>query len=67
VYTAGLATIPDPILCACAQIVKNAEAAAGGNVKQAKMDTMTIQYFSNSLIDANVEAMLAPWVSTRLG
>ncbi|GGH01736.1 hypothetical protein [Silvibacterium dinghuense] len=67
VYTAGLATIPDPILCACAQIVKNAEATTGGNVKQSKMDTMTMQYFSNSLIDANVEAMLAPWVSTRLG
>lgn len=67
VYTAGLATIPDAVLCACAQIVKNAEATAGGNVKQAKMDTLWVQYFSNSLIDATVEAMLAPWVSTRLG
>lgn len=67
VYTAGLTTIPDAVLCACAQIVKNAEATPGLNVKSSKMDTMQIQYFSNTLIDTTVQAMLAPWVANRLG
>jgi hypothetical protein len=28
---------------------------------------MQVQYFSNTLIDGAVEAMLQPWISTRLG
>ena len=67
IYTAGLATIPDAVLCACAQIVKNAEATPGLNVKSSKMDTMQIQYFSSTLIDATVQVMLAPYVANRLG
>jgi hypothetical protein len=67
VYTAGLATIPDAVLCACAQIVRNAEATPGLNVKSSKMDTMQIQYFSSTLIDATVQALLAPYVANRLG
>jgi hypothetical protein len=67
IYTAGLATIPDAVLCACAQIVKNAEATPGLNVKSSKMDTMQIQYFSSTLIDATVQVMLAPYVASRLG
>src|ERR1700739_1950522 len=67
VYTAGLATIPDAVLSACALIVKNALATPGLNVKSSKMDTMQIQYFSNSLVDAAVQAMLAPYVANRLG
>lgn len=67
VYTAGLATIPDAVLCSCALIVKNALATPGLNVKSSKMDTMQIQYFSNSLVDAAVQAMLAPYVANRLG
>ena len=67
IYTAGLATIPDAVKCACAQIVKNAQATPGVNVKTAKMDTMWLQYFSASLLDETVQAMLRPWVSTRMG
>jgi hypothetical protein len=67
VYTAGLSTIPDAVLCACAQIVKNAEATPGLNVKSSKMDTMQVQYFSNTLIDATVQQLLAPYVANRLG
>src|SRR5580698_5756202 len=67
VYTAGLTTIPDAVLSACALIVKNAQATPGLNVKSSKMDTMQIQYFSNTLIDGTVQALLAPWVATRLG
>jgi len=66
-YTAGLATIPDAVLSACALIVKNAQATSGMNVKATKMDTMSMQYFSSSLIDATVQQLLTPWVATRLG
>lgn len=66
-YTAGLATLPDAIKCACAQIVKNVQATPGLNVKASKVDTMWLQYFSASLIDPTVQAMLKPWVSVRMG
>ncbi|MBV8673577.1 MAG: hypothetical protein JOZ33_09105 [Acidobacteriaceae bacterium] len=67
VYTAGLPTIPDAVLSACALIVKNAQATPGLNVKSSKLDTMQIQYFSNTLIDGTVQQLLAPWVANRLG
>ena len=66
-YTAGLAVIPDAVLSACALIVKNAQATPGLNVKSSKVDTMAVQYFSSSLIDATVRELLAPWVAARLG
>ena len=66
-YTAGLATIPDAVMSACALIVKNAQAAPGMNVKATKMDTISMQYFSSNLIDATVQQLLAPWVAARLG
>lgn len=66
-YTAGFATIPDAVKCACAQIVKNAQATPGLNVKSSKVDTLQLQYFSGSLIDATVETLLRPWVSVRMG
>jgi hypothetical protein len=66
-YTAGLAVMPDAVLSACALIVKNAQTTPGMNVKASKMDTMALQYFSSSLIDATVQQLLAPWVATRLG
>jgi hypothetical protein len=67
VYTAGLTTIPPALLVACAQIVKNAQSTPGLNVKQSKMDTMQMEYFSGSLIDPQVEILLTPYVCTRLG
>jgi hypothetical protein len=66
-YTAGLATIPNAVKCACAQIVKNAQATPGLNVKTAKLDTMWLQYFSASLLDSTVETLLKPWVAVRMG
>jgi len=66
-YTAGLAVIPDAVLSACALIVKNAQATPGMNVKSSKMDTLQMQYFSSSLIDATVQQLLAPWVAVRMG
>lgn len=66
-YTAGLAVIPDTVKVACAQIVKNAQATPGLNVKSSRMDTMQMTYFSNSLIDAQVQRLLQPYVASRLG
>ena len=66
-YTAGLATAPDALKFACAQIVKNAQATPGLNVKSSKLDTLQTQYFSDSLIDSQVQALLRPFVAERLG
>jgi hypothetical protein len=66
-YTAGLATVPDAVKVACAQIVKNAQATPGLNVKSSKIDTLQTQYFSGSLIDSQVQALLRPYVAERLG
>jgi hypothetical protein len=65
-YTAGLATVPDAVKVACAQIVKNAQVTPGLNVKSSKMDTLQTQYFSDSLLDSQVRALLRPYVAERL-
>jgi hypothetical protein len=66
-YTAGLTTVPDAVKVACAQIVRNAQATPGMNVKSSKMDTLQTQYFSDSLLDSQVQALLRPYVAERLG
>jgi len=66
-YTAGLATITGDVLCACAQIVKNAQAQPALNVSLSKLDTMQMKYFSSSLLDETVQAWLRPYVAGRLG
>lgn len=66
-YTAGLAAVPPAVKVACAQIVKNAQATPAMNVKGSKMDTLQMQYFAGSLVDANVQMMLAPYVAQRVG
>ena len=66
-YTAGLATIGDDVKSACAQIVRNAQAQPALNTSSSKMDTMEMTYFSGSLLDETVRAMLRPYVASRLG
>ncbi len=66
-YTAGLAVAPVAVKVACAQIVRNAQATPGLNVKSSKLDTLQTQYFSDSLLDAQVQAMLRPFVAERMG
>ncbi len=66
-YTAGLLTVPDGVKFACAQIVKNAQATPGLNVKSSRLDTLQTQYFSDSLMDSQVQALLRPFVAERLG
>jgi hypothetical protein len=67
VYTAGLAVISDPVKFACAQIVRNAQATPALNVRTGKVDVMRMDYFSDSLIDQGVRAMLAPYVAQKVG
>ena len=66
-YTAGLAAVPERVKVACAQIVKNAQATPGLNVKSSKLDTLTTQYFSDSLLDSQVQSILRPFVVERMG
>jgi hypothetical protein len=66
-YTAGVAIVPPALKIACAQIAKNAQATPAMNVKGSKMDTLQMQYFSGSLVDANVQKILAPYVAQRIG
>lgn len=66
-YTAGLTTVPDALKVACAQVVKNAQATPGLNVKTNRLDTLQTEYFSDSLIDSQVQALLRPYVAERLG
>jgi hypothetical protein len=66
-YTAGFATVPDAVKVACAQIVRNAQATPALNVRMNRIDTMQVQYFSDSLIDGQVASLLAPYRAARLG
>jgi len=66
-YTAGLSVIGDDVLCACAQIVRNAQAQPALNASMSKLDTMQMKYFSGSLLDETVQAWLRPYVASRLG
>ncbi len=66
-YTAGLQIIPNAVKSACALIIKNAQSTPGMNVKTSRVDTLQLQYFSDSLLDSNVRTLLRPWVANRLG
>jgi hypothetical protein len=66
-YTAGLSTIPDAVKHACAQIVRNAQAMPALNVQSSRVDTVEMKYFSSTLLDPQVQAMLRPFVAERLG
>lgn len=66
-YTAGLPVVGNDLLSACAQIVKNMQATPSLNVKSSRLDTLQMEYFSNSLIDSQVAALLRPYIASRLG
>lgn len=66
-YTAGLLVVPVAVKVACAQIVKNAQAMPALNVKSSRIDTMQMQYFSGSLIDVQVQALLRDYLAQRIG
>ena len=65
-YTAGYATTPEAVKQACAKLVQNALATPALNVSKQKIDRMYVQYFADTLIDADVKRLLAPFVAQRL-
>lgn len=66
-YTAGLDPMPEAVKCACAQIVRNAQATPAMNVRMNYLDGMRMGYFSDSLLDEDARKMLAPYVAQRVG
>ena len=66
-YTAGFAVIPDDVKFACVQIVRNAQANPALNVRSGSLNTMRLEYFADSLLDSNVQTMLAPYVAQKVG
>lgn len=66
VYTAGLENVPEGVKCACAQIVRNALATPALNVRAGNLERMHLEYFSDTLIDQTVRALLAPYVAQKV-
>jgi len=66
-YMAGLAPVPGAVKCACAQIVRNAQATPALNVKTSRLDKLWMQYFADSLLDSGVQKLLAPYVAQKVG
>ncbi len=65
-YTAGYGEVPQAVKQACAKLVKNALATPALNVSRQQIDSMYVQYFADSLIDADILQLLAPFVARRL-
>jgi hypothetical protein len=66
-YNAGFVTIPDPVKFACAQIVRNAQATPALNVRASTLNSMHLEYFADTLVDASVRTMLASYVAQKVG
>ena len=66
-YMAGLSVVPPAVKVACGQIVRNAQATPGMNVKSSRLDTLQMQYFGTSLVDEQVQMLLRPYVAQRVG
>ncbi len=66
-YQAGYTTVPIAVKIAIAQIVRNAQATPGLNVKRQQVDAMAMEYFAPALLDDEVKRLLQPFVSVRFG
>jgi hypothetical protein len=64
-YTAGFATVPDPVKFACAQIVRNAQATPALNVHSSTVNNMHLEYFADTLLDQTVKSYLAPYLAQK--
>jgi len=65
-YTAGYSSVPAAVQQACAKLVKNALATPALNVSQQRVDSMYMQYFADTLVDADVRRLLAPYIAQKL-
>ncbi len=66
-YWSGVDVVTPQLKVACAQIVRNAQATPGLNVRSSKVDSLTMQYFSGSLLDEQVLSILRPYRAQRVG
>jgi hypothetical protein len=66
-YTAGMDPIPAGVKVACAQLIHNAQAMPALNVRKGFMDKMRLEYFSETLLDQKVRALLAAYVAQKVG
>ncbi len=66
-YTAGFDTVPEAVKFACAQIVRNAQATPALNVRANTLNSMHLEYFADTLVDASVQTILAPYVAQKVG
>lgn len=66
VYTAGLGSVPEGVKTTCAQIVRNALATPALNVRAGNLQQMHLEYFSDTLLDQTVRALLAPYVAQKV-
>ena len=66
-YTAGWETLPAGVKCACAQIVRNAQATPALNVRASVIDRMRMEHFSDSLLDKACVSCSAPFVAQKVG
>ncbi len=67
VYMSGVDVVTPGLKVACAQIVRNAQTTPGLNVRSSKVDSLAMQYFSGSLLDDQVKALLRPFVAQKVG
>ncbi|HEY7153330.1 MAG TPA: hypothetical protein VH575_05155 [Gemmataceae bacterium] len=66
VYNAGFDQVPDPVKFACAQLVRNAQAMPALNVREGALNAMHFAYFADTLLDATVRELLAPYVAQKV-
>ncbi len=65
-YTAGFHEMPQAVKLAVAQIVRNAQATPGLNVRRQQVDAMELEYFAPGLLEDETKRLLRPFVSVRL-
>ena len=65
-YIAGFSEVPNALKVACAQIVRNAQATPALNIRAGSLDRMRLEYFADTLVDATVHKLLAPYVAQKL-
>ena len=65
-YSGGFDHVPDPVKFACAQLVRNAQAMPALNVREGTLNAMHFAYFADTLLDATVRELLAPYVAQKV-
>jgi len=65
-YLAGWVEVPAAVKLACAQLVRNAQAMPALNVKQSKVERLSMEYFGATLMDETVKALLRKYVAEKL-